>query len=363
MTPSRNTTWKIRISILLVCGLLCWGCQQVEQHPSGPAASGDAWSLGNYWGMRGEFETFRIYVAPQARDEFSVNVPAPAPQCVQGYELAYQVMKAGESEATEFLVNFKVTDAAVLCLGLPAGDVLQQAELYQADFAEQTPLLIDGPLRLFGFPGGWSGWDGPEPPLRIPPLSLSASAMPLYAFPATLVPEMDNFCEVLPTPTPAPAAVPAVPPFLEVVVSVAYHPPAENGTEDIASFAVQEPGGAPADEMWYDPADPTANANGLVIFEDAPSLSVDDSWTSGADQFRIFSPAGSPLASPLGYQAIVSNQWGGVCPQDPLPVTIIVTTHTTTQTFTCDVDCNAPNDDAQIQAIFPAGTISAVECD
>ena len=353
MTPSRNTVRIIGISILLVSGIFLWGCQQVEQHPSGPAAPGAAWTLGNYWGMRGEHAEVRVYVDPEARDEFSVNVPAPAAQRVQGYELAYQVLKAGDSAASEFLVDFEVTDAAILYLGLPEGDVLQRADLYQADFAGQTPLLVDGPLRLFGFPGGWYGWEGLEPPPRISPLGLSANAMPLYAFPATLVPEMDNFCEVLPTPTPLAGAAPAPVPFLEVIVTVV----SGDGTEDIASFAVQEPGGAPADEMWYDPATP-----GLQIFEDAPSLSVDAAWTSGADQFRIFSPPGSPISDPLGYQAIVSNNGGG-CPQNPLPLTITVTTHTATQTFTCNVECNTPADDAQIQAIFPAGTISAVECD
>ena len=168
-----------------------------------------------------------------------------------------------------------------------------------------------------------------------------------------------------PASAPGPEPVPGLIPFLEIVVSASYDGAMKMGTQDIFYFSVQEPiGGFPADEMWYDPTDVSADpVTGLVVKDNAPSLSIDTSWTSGANSFRIFSPAGSPLTGQ--YRAMVSNWWGNIplaCPQDPLPVTFTITTHISTQTLTCQIPCDSPGDDADIGINFPAGTIEAIVC-
>lgn len=346
---------KVIHVFFLMGGLLLWGCQSDDRHWPGPSAPGASWSLGNYWAVRGEESDMQIYTGPRAQDVFALNVPAPDSPAGQGYELVYHVLKAGDAESSVFLLDFEATDAATLCLGLEEGDVLQQADLYAADFTDQIPLLIDGPVRLFGFPWDWTGWTGPKPPQRVPPRSVEAIPLPLYASAAPQVTAMTkNPCEVIPTPTPSAGAGAAPLPFLDVVVTVA----GGNGTSDIFEFYVQEPGGAKKGVMYDD---------GGLYFEDkttghADSVLVDQSWASGDDPFHMYVLPGEPIDGE--YQAVVSNDWGEIeaaCPADPLAATITVTTHTAQQAFTCNIVCDAGNP-AAISATFPSGAITAIAC-
>lgn len=187
----------ISLSLLIISGVFIIGCSMFDNEKTSPTTPGTALSLANYWGSRSHMQDIQVFVGREGTSLLSVNIPSPGSETRQGYELVYDVVKSGTNTVSSFIVDFEVTDATILCIGLETDDVLAAATLYEADFSGQTPLLIQGTLRLFGFPGGWHGWDGPTPPPTVPPIAVSSSGILLYANGEAHVPAMEeNYCKV-----------------------------------------------------------------------------------------------------------------------------------------------------------------------
>lgn len=185
--------------IILLAGsaLFFISCSMSDGNHVTPTMPETASTLSNYWASYDQGD-LQVFVPESGQGLLSVGIPAPAQNAMDGYRLAYQVTNIHSAAISDFTIDFETTSGTTLCIGLKDGDVLKSATLYPATFSED-PLMTDGPIRLYGFPWDWSGWDGDTPPNRIAPNTIESPGTLLYDAPPDQPPvfnvaKMENRC-------------------------------------------------------------------------------------------------------------------------------------------------------------------------
>jgi hypothetical protein len=128
------------------------------------------------------------------------------------------------------------------------------------------------------------------------------------------------------------------------------------------SVNVTSPGGDVEDLVEFDVDEPDASRAVLYIESGSLGPLSQDGTTAVINRttwppLTISVAPGTPQTGP--YTVSVRNDWNlaglGACPFDPVAVSLIVTTHRTTQTFACQLPCDQV---LQVEVAFPAGTIT-----
>ncbi|GAK51782.1 hypothetical protein U14_03028 [Candidatus Moduliflexus flocculans] len=185
------------IILIASSALFFVSCSMSDRNHGTPTMPETASTLSNYWASYDQGD-LQVFVPENGQGLLSVGIPAPEQNTMNGYRLAYQVSNIDSATTSDFTIDFETTNGTTLCIGLKDGDVLKNATLYPATFSDE-PLMIDGPVRLYGFPWDWSGWDGDTPPNRIAPDTVESSGTLLYDAPQDQPPvfnvaKMENRC-------------------------------------------------------------------------------------------------------------------------------------------------------------------------